>query len=106
MKIHGWLCLSGLVVGNLLGFYGESDEDPAKAEVRRGRDGIQNIIHKIIKRMWCLSRESVDVISLQRFWLGLCLVGTSGLRQPSFLFAEKYNHMWAHCNIFTELAHD
>lgn len=35
-----------------------------------------------------------------------CLVGTSGLRQHSFLFAEKYNCMWAHSDIFRESAHD
>ena len=52
MKIHGWLCLSGLVAGRLLGVYGESDKDPAKAVARRGEDGIQNIIHKKIKRTW------------------------------------------------------
>lgn len=62
---------------------------------RRGGDGIQNVIHtKNQKDMVRSSGESTDVTSLQRFgWDPVYLVETSGIRQPSFLFAEKY--IWA-----------
>lgn len=104
MKICGQLCLFALVAESLLAKVRRTQ--PARGKGDR-EDDIQNIIYRKIQKMWYLSREFIDATNLQRFWPRPSLFGGDKWSQaPSFLFAEKYNCMWAYSDIFRESAHD
>lgn len=108
LKIHGKLCLFGLVAESLLGVYGKSDKDQTMARGKQTeRWHSKYNIQKNAKK--CVTSRGNLLMSQTFKDFGqhpASLVGTSGLRQHSFLFAEKYNCMWAHGDIFRESAHD
>lgn len=104
-----WSVVFGLEAGSPLGVYGKSDKDPARAggkERRRWHSeyniqkNLKDVNYPLIGNL-LMSQTSKDFGQDSA-----CLVGTSGLRQPSFLFAEKYNCMWTYSDFFRELAHD